>query len=320
MQGNDIKVNSSGLYLGMKVSEKGYKDSVDMSIRHRVAKAWGSVADIVSVINDIRMTRVGWLRSAVILIRSVIIPSLTYGADTWIAMNKASEKLLVDEFKSMVYVILEIPTHTKWTSVVADLNIPNIMAVVNKLRINYINHTLWEPNADSKLRSMLREEEKSCKSGKSMLAMVDETCRKYKIPEVSKVQLDKRMVKAQVKLMDEIDVWMSNIKSPVTKNVGMNRMRLSTNFYKLSKRESQALIAHNAGAFKLKTAWGNYFHFQGCLAPLCGGKDDMEHIKICLFYKTKWEEEFTQDSKMLARYLVSIDRERRSYWKGECLF
>ena len=45
------------------------------------------------------------------------------------------------EYKGMLYIILDIMTHTKWILVLADLNLPNIMAVVDKLRINYANHT-----------------------------------------------------------------------------------------------------------------------------------------------------------------------------------
>ena len=134
----------------MKVSQHRHRDSFDMTIKHRVAKAWGRVAEIKGQINDARMTSVGWMKAGIQLIRSVIIPSLTYSADVWVVMNKSSEKFLRDEFKSMVYVILDIPTHTKWTSVLADLNIPNIMCVVDKLRINFMNHTLWR-KGDPKL-------------------------------------------------------------------------------------------------------------------------------------------------------------------------
>ena len=120
--------------------------------------------------------------------------------------------------------------------------------------------------------------------------------------------------------MDEIKIWVSNVKSSATRNVGLERMRVSTNFYKLSKREAQALIAFNASAFKMKTSWGDFHKIQSCLAPLCSGKDDLEHIKRCPFYTVKWADSYTEDSLLLARYLVGVDRERRRKWKGECLF
>ena len=202
MQGHPIKVSESGMYLGMKVSQNGHRDSVDMTVTHRVAKAWGRVAEIKAQINDARMTAVGWLKAGVQLIRSVIIPSLTYSADVWVVMNKSTEKFLRDEYKSMVYVILDIPTHTKWTSVLADLCIPNIMCVVDKLRINFVNHTLWR-KGDTKLKEMLLEEHRINPTS-SMISIIDEVCRSYKIPPVSGLELDKRKVRNQIKLKDEI--------------------------------------------------------------------------------------------------------------------
>ena len=132
--------------------------------------------------------------------------------------------------------------------------------------------------------------------------------------------LAKHIVKRQIKVRDETRNWISNIRSSVTQNVGLERVRISTNFYKLSKRESQSLLAFNAGALKLKTAWGNYHKVQDCLAPLCDGRDDLEHIKRCPHYTTKWDESCEKDSKLLAKYLVALDRERRRRYKGECLF
>ena len=318
MQGNNVKVSESGMYLGMKISQNGYRDSIDMTVKHRISKAWGKVSEIKAVINDARMGRLGWLRSGVTLIKAIIIPSLTYPADVWLTMYKKSEKALRDSYKSMVYIILDIPTHTKWTSVVADLAIPNIMAVVDKLRVNYINHTMWG-KGDSKLREVLMEEHRLSPET-STLQEADLICAKYRLPKVSEGRLDKALVKRQIRLQDEIENWISNIRSPATQNVGLEMTRISTNFYRLPKRSSQALMAFNAGAFKLKTAWGDYHQAQGCLAPMCGGNDELEHIKQCPFYETKWEEDFNKDSKKLATYLVAVDRERRRKWKGECLF
>ena len=200
----------------------------------------------------------------------------------------------------------------------ADLRLPNIMPVVDKLRINYMNHTIWK-KGDTKLREMLLEEHE-LNPNNSLLGNVDELCRLYKLPPVSSQELDPGRIKFKVKVRDEIDIWMSNLLSSATQNVGLERLRLSTNFYTLTKRQSQALIAYNAGAFKLKTAWGDYHEVKDCLAPLCDGKDELDHIKVCPHYETEWEEAFSQDSKQLSSYFVKVDRERRRRWRGECLF
>ena len=318
MQKHDVKVVSSGMYLGMRLSQEGFRDSIDQTVQHRITKAWGKVAEIKAVINDGRMRRLGWLRSGITLIRSSIIPALTYPADVWFAMNKATEKTLKDAYKSMIYVTLDITTNTKWTSVLADLGLPNIMAVVDKLRINFISHTLWG-DGDEKLRDMLREEHKELPKN-SVLTIADEICRKYGIPKVSEMKIDKGLVKRQIKVADETGNWINNLRSSATQNVGLERKRLATNFYKLTKRGSQALVAYNAGALKLKTAWGDYHKNQDCLAPLCDGRDDLDHIKKCPQYSAVWKEEYNKDSKLLSKYLVEVDKERRRRFKGECLF
>ena len=192
------------------------------------------------------------------------------------------------------------------------------MSVVDKLRINYLNHTLWG-RGDEKLKELLLEEHKLSPQN-SMISLMDGVCAKRKVPEVSKMQLDRGLVKRRVKVSDKIEIWVENVMSTSAQNVGTSRMRLSTNFFKLTKRESQALLAWNASAFKLKTSWGEYHEVQDCLAPLCNGRDELEHIKRCPFYKAEWADSFTEDIKQMARYFVALDRERRRKWRGECLF
>ena len=186
------------------------------------------------------------------------------------------------------------------------------------MRVNFINHTLWE-DGDVKLREMLLEERRLLPKNNLILS-ADNICEKYNLPVVSENHLDKKMVKQKIRIRDEIDIWSSNVMSPATQNVGPERLRPSTNFFVLSKRESQSLLAFNAGAFKLKTSWGDFHQNQNCPAPMCGGPDCLEHIKVCPFYRTKWKEDYSKDCKQLAKYFVAIDRERRHAWRGECLF
>ena len=260
----------------------------------------------------------GWFKTAITLVRAVLIPSLTYSADVWISMNRATEKLLHEVYKAMVFIVMDIPTKTKWASFLADLGLPNIMAVVNKLRVNYVSHNLWR-NGDEKLKELLLEEHRLMPE-RIMLSQIDSICLENGLPRVSEVELDKNLVKWRIKLGDETDIWASNVSSPVTQNVSMERIRQAARFYTLNKREAQALIAYNAGALKLKTAWGDYHEVQECLAVLCGEKDEIEHIKKCNLYETKWKSEYDHSLKSLDRFLVTLDLERRQRWRKECLF
>ena len=226
--------------------------------------------------------------------------------------------MIKDEYKRIIYAILDIRTHTKFSSVLAELGLPNIMSVIDKLRVNFVNHTLWA-NGDKKLREMIMEERRLLPNN-NLLDYTDKICMKYKIPLVSEQRLDKGLIKKRIKVVDQIETWIDNVTSPATENVSSEVVRPSTNFYPLTKRESQGLLAYNAGAFMLKTSWGDYHQQQHCLAPLCDGMDELEHIKVCQYYVTEWKADYSKDVKALAKYFVTLDRERRRVWRGECLF
>ena len=318
MQGMPVKVSNSATYLGMKVSELGHRETIQATAQHRVIKAWGRVKEIKDAINDHRMRGSGWLKAGIILIRAVIIPSLTYSCESWVEMYEYTKKMIVTEYKAIIYNVLDIPTSTKFTSVLADTGLPGILSVIDKLRMTFFSHTMWG-KGDEKARELLLEERETLGEFSS-LGLIDNICRKYRMPLVSNSYLHGGLVKQRVKLMDEIDTWISNLLSPVTMNVGLNRTRISTNFHRMTKRESQAIIAYNAGNLRLKTAWGEYYKDQSCLVRFCGQRDNLSHLKRCSFYTTTWRDKYYEDIKLLARWLVAVDKERRRRFKGEKLF
>ena len=117
---------------------------------------------------------------------------------------------------------------------------------------------------DEKARELLLEEKEILEEFSS-LGLVDEICQRYQIPLVSENCLHNGLVKRRVKLMDGIETWVSKLLSPVTMNVGLSRLRISTNFPRMAKRESQAIIAYNAGNLRLKMAWEEYHKDKSCL-------------------------------------------------------
>ena len=48
------------MYLGMKISELRHRDMINLTVKHKVAKTWGRVAEIKEVINNAKMRRMGW--------------------------------------------------------------------------------------------------------------------------------------------------------------------------------------------------------------------------------------------------------------------
>ena len=51
-----------------------------------------------------------------------------------------------------------------------------------------------------------------------------------------------------------------------------------------------------------------------CVIPLCPGLEELSHVKVCIFYQTKWSDKWTTD-KELVDYLLKINRERLLVYK-----
>ena len=68
-----------------------------------------------------------------------------------------------------------------------------------------------------------------------------------------KQALDKKLIKAQIRLMSDIEILGSNERSRSIKVVSTQLKRQVLRFLKLSKREAQALLAYYAGALKFET-------------------------------------------------------------------
>ena len=46
-----------------------------------------------------------------------------------------------------------------------------------------------------------------------------------------------------------------------------------------------------------------------CVMPMCGHEDTLEHMKMCKFYETKWDDIWVEDEEV-ANYLEKANRER----------
>ena len=84
-------------------------------------------------------------------------------------------------------------------------------------------------------------------------------------------------------------------------------------YHTWDKNSARAILFWRTGALKFRTTWRIYNQKKGigigCVMPMCPGTDDLNHVKVCKFYDTKWDDKF-QLEKDLASYLVKISRER----------
>ena len=80
-----IQVTEAEPYIGFYLNEKGYKESMNKTVKTRTAKAWPQAATIQSIINYLAIQPSGCMRAGVTLCQSILPAVLTYSSKSWVA-------------------------------------------------------------------------------------------------------------------------------------------------------------------------------------------------------------------------------------------
>ena len=146
------------------------------------------------------------------------------------------------------------------------------------------------------------------------LAHADRIAVEYGLDKVSEVQANKKLVKRVIKQTNDLELWTDCFAS----NTVISRPDIKVSngdkaYFSWPKTKSRSLLFWRIGALRLKTQWKIYNTKRrlgtDCVMPLCNGVDNIEHIKKCPWYDTKWSDKVVTDSDF-ANYLVKINRER----------
>ena len=176
----------------------------------------------------------------------------------------------------------------------------------------YVSHVLWDKHGTIACAALI--EEWRINGDKSIVAHADRLAVEYGLDKVSEVQANKKLVKRVIKQTNDLELWTDCFAS----NAVISRPDIKVSngdkaYFSWPKTKSRSLLFWRIGALRLKTQWKIYNTKRGlgtdCVMPLCNGVDNIEHIKKCTWYDTKWSDKVVTDSDF-ANYLVKINRER----------
>ena len=89
-------------------------------------------------------------------------------------------------------------------------------------------------------------------------------------------------------------------------------------YHSWPKSKTKVVLFYKTGSLRFRSVWraNNTKNGTGtsCAAPMYPEEDNMEHMKVCPFYFTKWNDKRCMDSE-LGDFLVNINRERRSRFR-----
>ena len=312
VQGWEMKTSENETYLGYQINEKGTRESKNKSIETRARLARTKSIQLMKILEDRQIQEIGWLESAKLLFTSIIIPTLTYGSQTYTFMNKKQEALLEGAMRENLYRMLELSRTAHYASVLFEMNLIPIRAIIDQLKIGWLNSLIHEKGFGTCLETIREEEEKF--PGEGIIGEVRKLCEKYNLPDVNLTEVCKERIKENVwriarnKLWDEM---LNNRRAPYSHRPN----KIKKDYWNLPKLEARLVLAYKTGELNFKEfkkremtrIYGN----TNCFVTGCREKDTIWHVMQCEGYTTKIKN-FKQDGqdKLMAPYLRALDMER----------
>ena len=302
-------------YLGFVLSKEGSTKSIEMTIKNRMTRAWMRAASIKAMINHPIMGSFGWLKGAVVLIRSIIPSIMTYSCEVWIGMPRKLMNMVEKGFKDMVYSILELGEKTLYSGVLLEIGAMRMKHYIQKMQLGYMNQLMWSFKGTIPNFAVWAEWEEL--GERSMIGQIDLIAESYGLPPLSRQYLDPTYIKRAVKTKNDVECWGDVYASNIARERQYLRVKDKRHFG-WTRQKARALLLWRLGSLRFKGVWKVYNRKNGieskCVMPQCGFEEDCwSHMIVCPFYDTKWNPKWMEGPSMesdLADFIVKISRER----------
>ena len=102
-------------YLGDILHESGLSKSVKVTVDKRYGRAYSAILEVASILEDFRIDSIGGLRVGLEIFELAIVPSLLNNSDTWVEIDKETEKKLDNLQNIMFRSLFAVPSSTPKT-------------------------------------------------------------------------------------------------------------------------------------------------------------------------------------------------------------
>ena len=302
-------------YLGFLLSKDGADKSIELTVKNRKSRAWQRAAGIKTMINHPMMKSFGWLKGAVVLIRSILPSIISYSCEVWIGMPRKLMSEVEKSFKDMVYSILELGEKTLYSGVLLEIGAMRMKHYIHKIQLCYMNQLMWSFGGTVPNYAIWAEWQEM--GDRSMIGRIDAIAMTYGLPPLSEQYLDPTFIKRAVKTMNDVECWSDVYASSMAKERQYLRVKDKRHFG-WSRQKSRALLLWRLGSLRFRGVWKVYNRKHGlaskCVMPQCGYEEDCwSHMIECPFYDTKWDPKWLSGPSFesdLADFIVKISRER----------
>jgi len=176
----EMKEAQTDKWLGQQISAKGLSDSVLKTIEAKEGKIKAACLEIAAVVEDWRSQVVGGMESALTMWEACCVPSLLYGAGTWVEITPAAERRLEALQNWFVRLILRVGPGCPKASLRWETGLMSMALRVWLEKVLMVRH-LRGLDADSLARRVYEEQREKAWPG--LAKETADICRQLGIPD-----------------------------------------------------------------------------------------------------------------------------------------
>ena len=146
-----------------------------------------AATEIRQEVRDPRMERVGVLNACSTMIKSRIIPILTYGTECWMNVTKKQYHAMEEILKEAISRILSIPGNGIYYAMILEMSTFRVEVWMDYLKIMYFMKKIHDKGQGKLYRSLREEILTGDETG--YIGDVRRSCEKYELQDVTLVPL-----------------------------------------------------------------------------------------------------------------------------------
>ena len=299
-------------WLGQQLSSGGLAASVEATVLAREAKVRGAGLEIADIVNDWRARAAGGLGTALLLWETCVIPSLLYGACTWVEMTAATVRRLNNIQRWFARLILQVGPGAPLVALTRETGLLEMGLRVDREKLMFVLHL--RSLGEETLARQIYEEQKN-KMLPGLAKETEEICKRLNIEDINKTNLSSKDFKVLVTEACKREDEAQHIKQSDNKEKCNNIMKsthgVQEYFEKSSLKEARETFISRT---KLQPFAGNYSKDKRFLKTdwKCRcllSKEDESHIKDgnCPIYEDIREKyDDLEDDKNLVSFFREV--------------
>ena len=191
-------------YLGDILHESGLSKSVKVTVDKRYGRAYSAILEVASILEDFRIDSIGGLKVGLEIFELAIVPSLLNNSDTWVEIDKETEKKLDNLQNIMFRSLFAVPSSTPKPILRWDLRQLSMREKIHVRKLNFLLHLKTLPSSslggeffDAQVKMNFPGLVKECKELLKFYNLPDITLGKNKFTKVSWKNLVKKAIYAK---------------------------------------------------------------------------------------------------------------------------